>query len=406
LAISFVGVSRTWHKPRLQGGPRATPIESVVSEKAFAASRWIGLAGLLVVVITGLGAGDDGLGGLSPVLVWIVFWLALPFASALFGDIWTPMNPWRRIGEILALGEHERPELLRTWGVYPAVVLFTAFTWFELVFPESASGYSLGRAALVYTVIIAAVMAIAGRDTGLQMAEAFTTYNRAVSSLAPRGRSSTGRFIKRGWLRALPVLPRWRGLPLFVVIMIATVSFDSLDGSLWWRDLMGRLGVNSSEIWVGTAGLVGMIALIGSGYWLACGLAALASGDTRHSATSVASSFAHTLIPIAVAYAVAHYFTLVIFEGQLVFVAASDPFGLGWDLFGTATWRVTVWLNEIVVWWIQLLVILGGHVAAVVLAHDRALAEFPKGTATRTQYAMVTIMIVLTMLGLALLAAG
>ena len=157
---------------------------------------------------------------------------------------------------------------------------------------------------------------------------------------------------------------------------------------------------------VGTVGLIALIALIGSGYWLACTLAALAAGSDRFTAGWVASSFAHTLIPIAVAYAVAHYFTLVLFEGQLLLIAASDPFGLGWDLFGTSTWRVTVWLNEAVVWWVQVLVILGGHVTAVVLAHDRALAEFPRGTATRSQYAMVLIMIVLTMLGLALLAAS
>ena len=110
--------------------------------------------------------------------------------------------------------------------------------------------------------------------------------------------------------------------------------------------------------------------------------------------------------PIAVAYAVAHYFTLVLFEGQLLLIAGSNPFGPGWDLFGTATWRVTLWLNKAVVRWIQVLVILGGRVIAVVLAHDRAPAEFSRSTAIGSQYAMMLIMIVLTMLGLALLAAS
>jgi len=196
------------------------------------------------------------------------------------------------------------------------------------------------------------------------------------------------------------------GLSLFVVIMIATVSFDSLASTLWWRDRLAEMGINAMDMWVGTVGLIGLVVLIGSGYWLACSLAVLATGSNRLTTGEVSASFAHTLIPIAVAYAVAHYFTLVLFEGQLLVIAASDPFGLGWDIFGTATWRVTIWLNEVIVWWVQVIVILGGHVVAVVLAHDRAFAEFPRGTATRSQYAMVLIMIVLTMLGRALLAAS
>jgi len=406
LLVSFMGVSRTWKKARLQRGPRTGRLDSRLIRPAHTAARWLGLVGLALVLITGFGAGDLGIGGMSPVLVWIVFWLAVPFGSALVGDVWTPMNPWRRMGEILGLGGRERPELLERWGIYPAAVVFVAFAWFELVHPESAAGWSLGIAAVVYTVAMASVMVVAGRTTGLQMADAFTTYNRLFSGVAPFGRTPGGRFTKRGWLRALPVLPRWRGLPLFVVAMIATVSFDSLDGSLWWRDTLAEMGINATNPVVGTAGLLGMVALIGSGYWIACVLAALATGDSRHTGVSVANSFAHSLVPIAIAYAFAHYFTLVLFEGQLLLSSASDPFGLGWDLFGTASWRVVAWLPETMVWWIQVLVILAGHVAAVVLAHDRALAEFPKGTATRSQYAMVLIMIVLTTLGLSLLAAG
>ena len=284
LAVSFLGISKTWRKPRLQGGVRTIRLRSRFAESAFGVARWSGLVGLALVIVTGLAAGDLGLGGLSPVLVWIVFWLAVPFVAAVVGDLWTPMNPWRRMAELLGLGQTERPDLLDRWGVYPGAFLFAAFAWFELVYPESASGRPLGIAALVYTVAMAGAMVVAGRDTGLQMADAFTMYNRAISSLSGRGRTSTGRCTKRGWLRALPVLPRWRGLSLFVVIMIATVSFDSLDGSLWWRDRFAELGVNSSEIWVGTLGLVAMTALIGSGYWLACSLAALATADSRFTA--------------------------------------------------------------------------------------------------------------------------
>jgi hypothetical protein len=121
----------------------------------------------------------------------------------------------------------------------------------------------------------------------------------------------------------------------------------------------------------------------------------------------VARSFAHTLVPIALAYAFAHYFTLVAFEGQLLIPALSDPLGLGWNLVGTVDYQPNyTWISPVIVWYIQLAAIVGGHVTGVVLAHDRALALFAGPGAVRTQYAMLALMVALTTLGLTVLAAG
>lgn len=143
--------------------------------------------------------------------------------------------------------------------------------------------------------------------------------------------------------------------------------------------------------------------MIGACYWLASWAAArLAPGESL-TATAVARSFAHTLVPIAFAYAFAHYFTLVIFEGQILFSAISDPFGRGWNLFGTATWSVNFWLSPNSIWYIQVVAIVGGHLAAVILAHDRSLAIFPREDAAKSQYAMLALMVALTVFGLTLL---
>jgi hypothetical protein len=121
----------------------------------------------------------------------------------------------------------------------------------------------------------------------------------------------------------------------------------------------------------------------------------------------IARSFAHTLVPIALAYAVAHYVTLVLFEGQFLFAAVSDPLGLGWDLFGTADWTVNyTWVSPTTIWYLQVGAIVTGHVVGVTLAHDRSLALFPPDRAVRTQYAMLVLMVCLTALGLSILAAG
>ncbi len=122
---------------------------------------------------------------------------------------------------------------------------------------------------------------------------------------------------------------------------------------------------------------------------------------------AVALRFAHSLVPIAFAYAFAHYFTLVLFEGQYLISSLSDPFGLGWDLFGTADRRPDfTLLAPATVWYLQVAVVVLGHVAGVVLAHDRALSDFPPQTAVRSQYAMLVLMVGLTGLALVILAAG
>ncbi|MGQ0849957.1 MAG: hypothetical protein ACT4OP_12775 [Actinomycetota bacterium] len=127
-------------------------------------------------------------------------------------------------------------------------------------------------------------------------------------------------------------------------------------------------------------------------------------GESALTAGRVASRFAHTLVPIAFAYSFAHYFTLIIFEGQSIISAAADPFGLGWDLFGARDYKIDFFLGPIPVWYIQLATIIAGHVAGVVLAHDRALADFKGVGAVRSQYAMLVLMVLLTGLGLFILA--
>ena len=109
-------------------------------------------------------------------------------------------------------------------------------------------------------------------------------------------------------------------------------------------------------------------------------------------------------MPIAFAYAFAHYFTLIIFEGQQLARMVSDPFGLGWDLFGTANWAIVFSTSTTWVWYVQVVTIVSGHIGGVALAHDRALAEFGVKVAVRTQSAMLVLMVALTSFGLFILA--
>lgn len=402
LIITFVALAALWPRPRLQDGPRpANPGRRV----RLWPLRGLGSAGLVVVILAGLAAlttrtDEVGSRNIGPVLLWVYFWLVIPFGSAFTGNLYTGINPWRSLSGWLGIGERERPELVRQVGLWPAAALLLAFAWMELVYFHSGSPASIGIAALVYTAFLLAVMGRFGRETALTSFDPFSSYNRLISSIGPLGRNQEGRLTRRGWLRALPVIPEWNGLPIFLITMIGTVSFDGLSGTSWWAGATGSLGASIAGM---TLLLVAMCALIGSGYYVAC-LAAARVGGGNQTASRVAYRFAHTLVPIALAYAFAHYFTLVIFEGQSIISAASDPFGLGWDLFGTRDYKINFFLGALPVWYIQVAAIVIGHVAAVVLAHDRALADFRGTGALRSQYAMLLLMVLLTGLGLFILA--
>lgn len=404
LVLSFVALAVLWPRPRLQDGPSYETSSKGVSV------RWLrpllvalGLLSLLLVIgqvvpeLLGIET-VTGRPTIAPVTVWVAFWLIVPFAAAVAGDWYTDLNPWRSMGRLV--GGEERSAVLERWGVWPAAVVFVAFTWLELVSPNSGEPAVLGLAALGYTFLMLAAMAYAGTITGLQAADAFTTYNRLISAISPVGRDDSGRLVWRGWLRSLPVIPEWPGLWLFVIAMIGTVSFDGASGTEWFSTIAGTLTNGKGGQ---TFLLVASVVVVAVAYLGACAAAARLSAG-GWSAGRVAQRFAHTLVPIALAYAFAHYFTLVVFEGQLLFAAISDPFGLGWDLFGTADRRVEFFITSTdLIWYIQVASIVLGHVLGVVLAHDRALEDFGRD-AVRSQYAMLALMVGLTTLGLLILA--
>lgn len=402
LVVTFLSLGLLWKRPRLQdgphyrGSPRNVPVRVVLAA--------LGMAGLLLVVGQVVpeivGAGRETIRPtIAPVLVWVVFWLVVPFASAVIGNWYTDLNPWRSVATFFGIGRMERIGLEGRIGLWPASVLFVAFAWLELVYPRSGDPTTLGVAALVYTVLLLTAIALVGRETGLAIFDFFTPYNRLISSISPLGRSANGRVVWRGWLRSLPVIPEWPGLWVFVVVMIGTVSYDGASGTDWFVTITGNLGDTTAGQ---TVLLVASVTLVAAAYLAACAVAAsLSSGWTP---VQVAQRFAHTLVPIGLAYAISHYVTLILFEGQQIIATISDPFGLGWDLFGTADYSVNFFITSSTpVWLTQVAFIVGGHLVGVVLAHDRSLRDFGRD-AVRSQYAMLVLMIVLTSLGLLILA--
>ena len=127
----------------------------------------------------------------------------------------------------------------------------------------------------------------------------------------------------------------------------------------------------------------------------------------RHATGELAQRFAHSLIPIAFAYVVAHYFSLLAFQGQAMASLGSDPLGDGSDIFGTAASTISYFISATGVWYVQVAALVLGHAAGLTLAHDRALTVYRRvRDATRSQYWMLAVMVAFTSLGLWLLSAS
>jgi hypothetical protein len=411
--VSFVALSALWVEPRLQDEPIGRPIRAPWLRAVTRIAQGLGLFGIALVVIDGLTAGNVTTRHISPVIVWVVFWLVFPYLVSVVGNLWLWMSPWRSIGRWINAGVAERTDLGNRLGLWPATTAFLVFAWLELISPNSSDPGTLATAALVYTIYLTVVTRVVGVETGLTAADAFENYYSVISAISPidlgRTRPAVGTATTvqaatiswRGWLRGLTVLPNRRGMTWFIIALIGTVTFDGMSGAEWWRDVFGDV---AQEQWFGTIAMIAVVAIIGGGYYLASAIAAFLAKGSAMSTREIAASFIHTLLPIALAYAFAHYFTLVLFEGQQLIHAASDPFGLGWNLFGTVDWRIVFFLSPTAIWWVQLVTIVLGHVAATALAHDRALHLFGDEVAIRTQYAMLGLMVALTSLGLFILA--
>lgn len=413
LVLSFAALAVLWPRPRLQEAPRETEVARWLARPMSWVLRAVGLLALVLVVVGGIAGIDNPTRNPAPVLVFVAFWLVVPFVSGLVGDVYPVTEPWSPIARMLGAADDDYTR--DGTGYLPAVGVLLAFTWLELVAPDQGP-----RAVAIAAVVYTAYLLWAFRREGLRGArssfDGFALYNRLFGGMAPLRWTPEGRLLRRPWLRGLPGVEERRGLVAFVIVMIGTVTYDGASASGWWRDtihdplagLFEGLGSAAADALAGTIGLIATPLVIGIAY-LAASTAAARLGGGAWTGGRVAVRFAHSLVPIAFAYAFAHYFTLVLFEGQLLISTVSDPFGQGWDLFGTASREIDYSLiagSANWVWYVQVAVIVAGHVAGVVLAHDRALEDFPREHAVASQYAMLGLMVLLTGLGLVILAAG
>jgi hypothetical protein len=425
LSVSFVSLAVLWKEPRLgnlrsRRAPRA--LSALVSLRAVEWSCGLVAVALLAVTIwSGFAGSDSTPTNFAPTFVYVIFWLGLVPVSILFGDVFRPFNPWRAVGRAVgasvgrfaAVGGDDVIRYPRWLGYWPAALGLFGFAWIELISPRGDDPSTVALATVIYSAITWLCMALFGVERWCDRGEAFSVYFGLLARISPWQREGRAIALRRPLtgLTTWPVLP---GAVALLAVMIGSVSYDGFSAGRTWQDairdpldfLRDDVGLGAPQALqaVQAAGLVGMIALIGGLYWLAIAGARTAERSRRLGA--LAGSFVHTLVPIAFAYVAAHYVSLLLTQGQAIGFLASDPLGDGSDFFGTAGWEIDYgFLNSVTIWYLQVGFVIVGHVAALVLAHDRALTVFSSARAAlRSQYYVLGVMVAFTMFALWLLS--
>mgnify|MGYP000927417166 CR=1 FL=1 len=426
--------------------PAATPAtEGPPAPAQVTVGKVLALLLLAICIVTGLLGTQNLYANFNMTFFWIVFVLGVPYLTAVIGDFYAALNPWKALVEILEAawpssrrggafgGVLRQPE---RWGCYPALLLYIAFIWIELfarVTPKLLSFSLLG-----YTLVNLAGAWLFGKSAWFRQGEFFGVMLRLIGLMSVWARPWDAQERAAWRAAAAPGRPRpWRlpfvglletrpahlSLAVLVLFMISSTAFDGLHNTqawvaLFWKglhpEIASWLGIAPGQqvalsarlyyFWQGASLVVSPLVYLA--IFGAC--VALARWLTGADLTvrELLLRFVFSLVPIAFVYHVTHYYTMLLAQGGQVVRLASDPFGKGWNLLGTARWQIDPWVVEVgVIWHTQVALILLGHIASVYLAHVEALRVFPQPRrAAISQLPMLVLMVSFTAFGLWILS--
>lgn len=399
--------------------------------------RILSVLGFFFLCYAGVFGTQNTFKNIVPTLLWVGLWVGMAYLAALFGNPWRLVNPFGVLfdwAEGAARAIFGSPALSlglpypRVLGTWPAAAGLLTLAWLELV-PEGAERpAALALGMMLYGLYCLAGMVLFGRNAWLEHADVFTVAFGILGRFAPLSHRDPERAADGGdgWVLRVPgtgllsTRPVSFSLMVFVLLMLSNITFDGLLETPLWNDMLEfvatstgmrpfllelqSLGVNLLGF-IKTTGLVAFFGVFLSVYLLFGMLMSRAAGGGV-SSIETARWFVLTLVPIAVAYHLAHYASFFALAGQLLIPLASDPLGRGWDLFGTAHVHVDVGvISARFVWYTALVTIILGHLIAVILAHVQARRLFEQGRhVLRSQIPMLVLMVGYTMSSLWILS--
>ena len=438
----------------------AAPVGSAVCALTVFGVRLAAVLLFLLALLTGYFGEPDYARNAAPTILWVLGWVGCAFVSALVGNIWLLINPWlilyewmdtlwRRMTGSRGLSlDLPYPERI---GVLPGIILIVGFVWFMLASGQAGEPVVIARMLTLYSAITWTGMALFGPAVWIARGEAFTLIGAVLARFSPTELHVTDKDIcaRSGCppdasggcsdcveafyrapreTREINLRPYGAGLivsrplplsmTIVVLMVLALVGFEGFMDTSQWIDLMVSLGemeradgihapLKITFLFVVVTALLFAIFYVTSALMRRLGCDHAAPRDARQWMTmEIMGLFVLSLVPISFAYHNAHYLYWFFTSLQFVLPAASDPFGWGWNLFGTRDYvpdRAGISLK--VIWHTAIVAIVIGHIIAVYVSHRVALIVFgTRRAALWSQLPMLVLMVAYTISSLWMLA--
>lgn len=368
---------------------------------------------LVVAVTSGFFGEQNPAFNMLPTVVWILFAIGVTFVSAFIGNIWSVVNPFKTLYEYASATlwkmsvRWDTKPLPASVGAWVALLLFFAFRWIENVSLVSSEPRMLALFILIYTALTFYGMVTYGKDEWQKRGDPFSMFFSILSRFSITETRDDGKvYVRPPGVGLLDRSGTSVSEIAFVLLMLSSVAADGVLGTPIFQDLFRMLlGLGLPWFFVGTLGLSGLFVVFIGAYYGFSYLMKVFSGDTS-SVVDVAKHYIFSLLPIAIAYEIAHYVSILIIEGQRVLYLISDPFGWGWNLFGTADYEINYTaLNLKVLWNVQVALIVVGHIIAIIISHTIAERYFKdRRKALISQYPMLVLMVFYSVLSLWIMA--
>ena len=378
--ITFVYLKVSWKESII------TPRQEVFNDRQNFIGKLFGIIILFLLVAPGLFGDESSKTSVAPLILWVFLWIGVPVLGLLFGDIYSKFNPLN----LFSL-KSEKPE-----SVYFACILFIGLTWFELVWKEP--GNPLNIAIVLITLFVCVNLLRYFLKKSLIEVDPLLLLHYLYSKL----KLFNSRPYFRSLLDNIGNLAKLKGIEYFVLLMIGTVTYDGLRETTFWYN---QFGSRTDDM--GFSTMMFLIMNLGTilFYRFAC-FFAIKVGGSDLKLNHVSNLFGHTMLPIAFAYHVTHYLTLLLFESQTFFYRFNDPIGIGMNILNVEEPTINYFIEPLVIWGIQVAVTLLGHMLSVVLAHDLAVKLFGHQQSDKTQYIFLFITVALTLQALFVLSVG
>ena len=378
--ITFVYLKVSWKESII------TPRQEVFNDKQNFIGKLFGIIILFLLVAPGIFGDESSKTSVAPLILWVFLWIGVPVLGLLFGDIYSKFNPLN----LFSL-KSDKPE-----SVYFACILFIGLTWFELVWRRP--GNPLNIAVVLITLFVCVNLLRYFLKKSLIEVDPLLLLHYLYSKL----KLFNSKPYFRSLLDNIGNLAKLKGIEYFVLLMIGTVTYDGLRETTFWYN---QFGSRTDDM--GFSTMMFLIMNLGTilFYRFAC-FFAIKVGGSDLELNHVSNLFGHTMRPIAFAYHVTHYLTLLLFESQTFFYRFNDPIGIGMNVLNVEEPTINYFIEPLVIWGIQVAVTLLGHMLSVVLAHDLAVKLFGHQQSDKTQYIFLFITVALTLQALFVLSVG